>query len=493
MVFALNSDSLTSLDPRVSVPQYDRANVSVGIVHLGVGGFHRAHQAVVVDDLLAAGHRNWGICGVGLMPNDAVMRDVMQAQDSLYSLVTRAASGEESVRVIGSIVEYIFGPDDPDQVLRRLTDPETKIVSLTITEGGYLQNHASGDFDPDSPMVISDLSTPSRPTGAFGYIVEAVRLRRERGIAPFTVMSCDNIRSNGDVARAATVGLATLRSTELGDWIEKNVVFPNSMVDRITPVTAASELQHLRDEYGIDDSWPVASENFFQWVLEDNFGLGRPPFADAGVELVDDVLPFELMKLRLLNGSHQVIAYLGLLMGYRLVHDAAQDPVMRELLRAFWAKEAIPSLQKLQNIDYSGYSETLLERYSNPHIRDTLERLATDASNRIPIFVLPIAQHCVEGGRAALACALTVAGWAKFVEGVDDNGDPLTQNDAHSAELSRRVQHPSGPDSFLADSSVFGALGSQADFVAQFEEMSKLVHSLPVRDAIKHACASMNG
>ena len=487
---ALTPGILGSIDQRVAVPRYDRDAVSVGIVHFGVGGFHRAHQAVVIDDLLAMGHSDWGICGVGLMPSDARMRDMMREQGNLYTLTTRSANGEEVVRVVGSIVEYLFAPEEPDEVLRRLTDPATRIVSLTITEGGYLQDYATGGFDATAPAVLADLASPEQPTGAFGYIVEALRVREARGIPPFTVMSCDNIRSNGDIARRATVELARLRSPELAEWIARNVCFPNSMVDRITPATPDSERVTLQQEYGFADRWPVASEDFFQWVLEDSFSGGRPPFERAGVTVVNDVVPFELMKLRLLNASHQVLAFLGSLMGYRFVHDATGDPSLVALLRSFWRDEAIPTLAPIDGVDFTMYSESLLQRYSNPHVRDTLERLATDASNRIPGFVLPIVHDDITRGRPFGVGALTVAAWAQYVLGLDDLGQPLVQHDALADELRSRAAGDSREaDGFLGIEAVFGKLSEHEPFVSAFERSQQLLSEGTARDAIAEVLA----
>lgn len=487
MALRLTSDALADLDDRIVLPRYDRDEVTVGIVHLGVGGFHRAHQAVVVDDILAAGDTSWGICGVGLLPGDSAMRDALRGQDTLYSLMTRSADGGQEVRVVGSIVEYLFAPEEPDAVLGRLTDPATRIVSLTITEGGYLQDHATGEFDPRAAEVVADLENPERPSGAFGYLVEALRIRRERGVAPFTVMSCDNIRGNGDVARAATVGYAMMRSLELAVWIEEHVAFPNSMVDRITPATSPEARALLREEYGLDDAWPVASEDFFQWVLEDRFTDGRPRYEIGGVQVVDDVLPFELMKLRLLNASHQVLAYVGSVAGYRLVHEAVADERIVALLRRFWETEAIPTLHPIPGVDFHAYSETLLARYSNPHVRDTLERLATDASNRIPVFVLPIVRDRLAAGHATPVGALTVAAWERYALGVDDHGGELTQHDARADELRRRAGvGGSGADGFLGIESVFGELRDDPAFVEHVDRARRALTAGTVLDAIDH-------
>src|SRR3954451_16505331 len=305
----LNEKTLASLDASVTSPPYDRGRVRTGIVHIGVGGFHRSHEAVYIDRLLERGEaEEWGICGVGVLPSDRRMAEVMAAQDHLYTLVVKHADGTLEARVVGSIVEYLFAPDDPEAVIEKMADPQTRIVSLTVTEGGYHVSPVTGAFDPTDPDIAHDLQQGATPRTTFGLITEALRRRRERGSAPFTIASCDNIQHNGDVARSTFTAFAALQDPDLGVWMQREVSFPNSMVDRITPATTDEDRAEVAKRYGVDDGWPVVCEPFTQWVLEDRFGLGRPPVEDAGVQVVDDVEPYELMKLRLLNASHQALA-----------------------------------------------------------------------------------------------------------------------------------------------------------------------------------------
>ncbi len=301
---ALNSATVEAIGAVVPVPAYDRAAVTVGIVHLGVGAFHRAHQAMYLDRLMNAGEAlDWGICGVGVLPQDRRMQEVLQAQDCLYTVVVKHPDGSLEPRVIGSIVEYLLAPDDPEAVVEKMAAPTTRIVSLTVTEGGYNLHPVTGEFDVRNEAVLADAVPGAVPSTSFGLVVEALARRRDRGIAPFTVMSCDNIQGNGDVARRMFSAFGRLRSVELGEWVEEHVHFPNSMVDRITPVTTDADRELLASQFGVSDAWPVVCEPFTQWVLEDDFGLGRPPYQDAGVQMVSDVEPYELMKLRLLNAS----------------------------------------------------------------------------------------------------------------------------------------------------------------------------------------------
>ena len=322
---ALNAKTVEEIGSRVPGPSYDRDKLSCGIVHLGVGGFHRAHEAMCVDALLnEGGATDWGISGVGLLPPDRAMLEVMRAQDCLYTLVVKNLDGSTDARVIGSLIDYLFAPEDSDAVLDRMTDPAVRIVSLTITEGGYHVNQATGSFDDSDEEIQADLAGVGPPTTAFGFITEALSRRRTAGTEPFTVMSCDNIQGNGTVARQMITAFATLRDAELGAWIGERVEFPHSMVDRITPVTTDADRALLAREYDIDDGWPVVCEPFAQWALEDNFPLGRPEFERVGVQVVKDVGPYELMKLRLLNASHQAMCYLGYLSGYRYAHEVCR-------------------------------------------------------------------------------------------------------------------------------------------------------------------------
>ena len=322
------------------------------------------------------------------------MLEVMRAQDCLYTLVVKNLDGSTDARVIGSLVDYLFAPEDPEAVLDRMTDPATRIVSLTITEGGYHVNQADGSFDDSDPADPGrHRGATGRPTTAFGFITEALSRRRAAGTEPFTVMSCDNIQGNGTVARDMITAFATLRDEELGGWIGEHVAFPNSMVDRITPVTTDADRELVSQEYGIDDGWPVVCEPFAQWALEDNFPLGRPEFERVGVQVVDDVEPYELMKLRLLNASHQAMGYLGYLSGYRYAHEVASDPLFTDFLLGYMDHEATPTLAPVPGVDLDDYKHQLIERFANPEIKDTLARLCAESSDRIPKWLVPVIKH----------------------------------------------------------------------------------------------------
>ena len=458
-------------------PAYDRTRVTTGVVHFGVGGFHRAHQAMYHDRLMNAGTAlDWGICGVGVMPADRRMQETLDAQDGLYTLVVKHFDGTYEPRVIGAITDYLFAPDDPEAVLEKLAAEATRIVSLTVTEGGYSIDHVTGEFDPAGD-VARDLEPGAAPRTTFGFVTEALRRRRERGLTPFTVMSCDNLQGNGHLSRRAFTAFARLRDPELGGWVEREVRFPNSMVDRITPVTTDDDRAELSERFGIDDRWPVVCEPFTQWVLEEAFSLGRPPYEEAGVQVVEDVEPYELMKLRLLNASHQALCYFGYLAGYRLVHEAAQDPLFRAFLRGYMDDEATPTLAPVPGVDLDEYKQTLIERFSNPEVRDTIARLCAESSDRIPKWLLPVVRAQLDAGGPIERAAAVVASWARYAEGVDEQGEPIEVVDRLRDSLvpiARRQRED--PDAFIANRELFGDLVDDARFVAAYRSALSSLH-----------------
>lgn len=433
-------------------PGYDRAGVGIGIVHFGVGGFHRAHQAVYIDRLLRRGlAQDWGICGVGVLPADRRMRDVLRAQDGLYTLIVEHPDGNREVRVIGSILDYRFAPDDPGAVIEMLAAPTTRIISMTITEGAYR------------------ITVPENPGSVFSLITTALARRRELGIAAPTIVSCDNVERNGDTARRAVVAQAQHGRPDLAEWIIEHVRFPNSMVDRITPATTPEAITALERDFGVQDRWPVTTEPFTSWVLEDDFCCGRPPLGDAGVLLVDDVAPYEAMKLRLLNAGHQCLCYFAYLCGYRLVHQAARDPLLVDFLLAYFDSEAIPTLQPVPGTDLTGYSRTLIDRFANPGTRDTVARLCADSSDRIGKWLLPVIRDNLASGAPIRMAAATVASWARYAEGVDEQGQPIEVVDRLAGSLVpiARSQH-THPTAFIENTTVFADLARHPRFVEAY-------------------------
>jgi mannitol 2-dehydrogenase len=467
-------------------PSYDRARVTTGVVHFGVGGFHRAHQAMYHDRLMNEGKAlEWGICGVGVMPGDRAMKEALDAQDGLYTLVVKHADGVYEPRVIGSIVEYLFAPDSAEAVIEKLASPETRIVSLTVTEGGYSIDQITGDFVPAGD-VERDLEPGAVPRSAFGLIVEALRRRRSRGVEPFTVMSCDNLQGNGHLSRRAFTAFASLRDPELGAWVAREVRFPNSMVDRITPVTTDEDRAEVRERFGIEDRWPVVCEPFTQWVLEDSFSLGRPPYEDAGVQVVEDVEPYELMKLRLLNASHQALCYFAYLDGYRLVHEAAQDPLFRAFLRGYMDHEGTPTLAPVPGVDVEEYKSTLIERFSNPEVRDTIARLCAESSDRIPKWLLPVVRTRLASGDPVGYSAAVVASWARYAEGVDEHGEPIEVVDRLADSLTAIARRQrEDPDAFISNRELFGDLVDEPRFAEAYRRALSSLHERGARATLE--------
>jgi mannitol 2-dehydrogenase len=423
-----------------------------------------------VDRLLEGGlAQDWGICGVGVLPADRRIAEVMAAQDCLYTLVVKHADGTLEPRVVGSIVQYLLAPDDPDAVVEKMAAETTRIVSLTVTEGGYNIAAITGEFDAAHPDVVDDLRPGASLRTSFGLVTEALVRRRNRGLAPFTVVSCDNIQHNGDVARRSFAAFAALRDPELGAWVEREVPFPNSMVDRITPATTDDDRAEVARRFGIEDAWPVVCEPFTQWVLEDRFSLGRPPLEDAGVQVVDDVDPYERMKLRLLNASHQALAYLGHLAGYRLVHDAAQDPLFQAFLLGYMEEEATPTLLPVPGIDLDAYRRELIARFSNPAVRDTLARLAFDGSERLPKWLLPVVRDNLANGGEVRRSAAVVAGWARYSEGEDEQGESIEIADRRRDSLMAAARRQrEDPLTFIADRDLFGDLIDDERFTSPY-------------------------
>jgi len=482
---SLTATDLPTIGSRVAVPHYDRRQVTTAIVHIGVGGFHRAHQAMYLDRLMNEGRAlDWGICGVGVLPSDRRMSEVMAAQDCLYTLVVKHPDGTHEPRVIGSIVDYLFAPDDPEAVIERMADPSTRIVSLTVTEGGYNIHAVTGRFDESNPAVRHDLEPGVAPATVFGLVVEALRRRTARGLPPFVVLSCDNIPGNGDVARHSFATFAGLLDPELGAWVQDEVRFPNGMVDRITPATTAADREDVASRFGIDDGWPVVCEPFTQWVVED--WPDRPPLEDVGVQLVGDVGPYELMKLRLLNGSHQALTYFGHLAGYRFVHEVCQDPLFAKFLLAYMDQEATPTLEPVPGVDLDEYKPNLIARFSNAQVADTVARLCAESSDRIPKWLLPVIRINLERGGPIALTAAVVASWARYAEGIDEQGEPIIVVDRlHDEVMAAAALQRTDPPAFLRNRELFGDLVDDDRFTSTYLETLNSLHTVGARATLE--------
>lgn len=464
----LSLANLETLSAKAGVPRYRREDLSAGIVHFGVGNFHRAHMAVYLHELMNEGKAlDFAIIGAGVMASDAKMKTTLQAQDYLTTVVEQDVNRSEAT-ITGPMIDIITAPDF-DRIIETLADPKIRIVSMTITEGGYFIDPATGRFDPKHPAIAADAADPDHPRTVFGLIIAGLKARRATGVPAFTVMCCDNIPGNGEVTEATVTGLAKLSDPDFAHWIHDNVAFPNSMVDRITPATGQREIDIAHEAYGVEDGWPVFCEEFKQWVMEDNFPLGRPAFEDVGATFVPDVAPYELMKLRILNGGHAAIAYPAALMDIHFVHEAMEN----ELIRAFLAKleheEIIPVVPPVPNTSLGDYFDLIERRFANPKIGDTIPRLAQDGSNRQPKFILPSTSDRLAKGLDVVGLALVSALWCKYFEGVSDSGKVIAFNDASAERLrAAAIASREDPKAFLALGDIFGDVGVNPQFVARF-------------------------
>jgi mannitol 2-dehydrogenase len=484
MPLKLSREALAELGKTSSVPRYDPAGLTAGIVHFGVGNFHRAHQAVYLDELFNQGlDHDWAIVGAGVRDPDRLMREALGAQDWLTTVVEQEATSSDA-RVTAPMVDFLV-PDDAAATVARLADSAIRIVSLTVTEGGYYIDPATQQFDPAHPDIVADAADPGAPRTVFGLILAGLRLRREAGTPAFTVMSCDNIPGNGHVTQNAVVGLARLIDGELADWVEENVAFPNGMVDRITPATTDRERQLLASEFGIADRWPVFCERFRQWVLEDRFPAGRPALEKVGVQFVPDVAPYEHMKIRILNGGHATIAYPAALMDIHFVHEAMQDELVRGFLAKVEREEIIPVVPPVPDTDLDAYYRLIEGRFANPKIGDTITRLCLDGSNRQPKFILPSVVDRLQAGASVTGLALVSALWARYCFAETESGKPIPPNDPSWERLTAQAQRArEHPQAWLEMRDIFGDLATRPAYVQAFTAALSSLWQLGTRETL---------
>jgi mannitol 2-dehydrogenase len=477
----LSAAALGALPAGVAVPNYARADLTSGIVHIGVGNFHRAHQAVYLDELFNKGlSRNFAIVGAGVRAGDAAMREALRGQDWLTTVVEQEAH-RSGARVTGAMIDFI-PPGDSAAMLAEMVKPGIRIVSLTITEGGYFISPATQRFDPAHPDIVADVAHFDAPRTAFGLIAAALQRRRAAGVKPFTVMSCDNIPGNGHVTESAVAGLAELVDRDLADWIRANVAFPNSMVDRITPATSERERKALAEEFGVEDSWPVFCEEFKQWVIEDHFSDGRPALEEVGVTFTQDVAPYELMKIRILNGGHAAIAYPAGLLDIHFVHEAMEDAQIAEFLEELTRSEIMPTVPPPPATDLEDYRQLIARRFSNPKIGDTIARLCFDGSNRQPKFILPTVRDRLDKGEAAAGLALVSALWCRYAYGESESGRTIAPNDENWDRLQAHARRAKdNPGAFLEMTDIFGALASDPVYVGAFSKALSTLWARGVR------------
>jgi mannitol 2-dehydrogenase len=480
----LSNATLDKLPETVRLPRYDRADLSAGIVHIGLGNFHRAHQAWYLHRLFDAGLcHDWAILGAGVRPADAAQRERLKQQDYLTTLIELDPSGR-SAEICGSMIGFVPVAADNAALIARMSEPDIRIVSLTVTEGGYYIDPAGGGFDAGHPDMVHDARSPDRPKTACGAMIAALRLRRDRGLPAFAGLSCDNLQHNGAILKRTVVELARLSDPALADWITDNSSFPNSMVDCIVPATGPKELDLVRS-FGINDASPVTHENFRQWVIEDDFCAGRPDWDKVGATFVADVADYEKMKLRILNGGHQIIAIPGELLGIETIAGAIGNPSIRDFLTKTITEEVAPSVEPVTDMEPLQYLELIKGRFSNSEIHDTTRRVAFDGSSRQTGFLLPSIRDGLNAGLPVNGLALASAMWCRYCEGSRENGTGIEPNDPHWSELnSAAIAARDNPRAWLEQYQYYGDLASDDRFAAAFIGWHEAVSSLGVTGAI---------
>ncbi len=469
--------ALDELPPEVARPRYDRAALTPGIVHIGLGNFHRAHQAWYLHRLMQEGKAlDWAIIGAGVRSTDAAQRERLKAQDCLTTLIELDPSGK-SAEVIGSMIDFLPVEEDNAALIAQMADPAIRIVSMTVTEGGYFIDPATGDFDASHPDIQHDATNPDTPRTAFGAMIATLRCRREAGVQPFTAQSCDNLQGNGAVLRETVVSLARLSDPDLADWIDANTAFPNSMVDCIVPATGPNELA-LAKSMGIADVAPVTHENFRHWVIEDDFCAGRPELDEAGAILTDDVHNYEAMKIRILNAGHQVLANVGELLSVDTIAQCMAHPLISEFFHKVEHEEIVPYVAPVPDMSPADYTELIASRFSNPEIRDTTRRVAFDGSSRHPEFILPILKDALVANGSVKGLALVEALWARMCAGVRDDGSQIQDNDPiwpHLSVVAKASEF--NPKKWLEQRQIYGNLADDPVFASTFCHWLELIWS----------------
>ncbi len=484
----LNSAGLNRLPAELNVPAYDRSRIKTGIIHIGPGAFHRSHQAYFTHQVLQQNRsKDWGICVIGLLESDKKIIDTLKEQDGLYTLVTAEQDGSIKAMIIGSVVEYLRAPDDCNAIIGKIADPDIRMITLTITEGGYNFDSNNGEFRINDPSIQYDISHPDEPRTVFGYITRGLKLRKDKGIQGLTIQSCDNIQKNGELLKKMLLSYIREAEPALEDWISSYVTFPNSMVDRITPRTTQTYIDRIRSVYGIEDKWPVVCEPFIQWITEDRYSNGRPEWESAGVKFVNDVAPYEKMKIRLLNAGHSLLGFTGALYGYTYIHETVNNKLFADLLRKFMDTEVTPVLDEVPGIDLDKYKDNLIERFGNQNIRDQVARICLQSSAKIPKFLIPTIRDQLSAGGPVMISALITAAWCRYAEGIDEPGKRYEVEDdmkdilIEKAFLSRRDNL-----AFLRIESIFGDLINSEPFTEAYTFSLNSIYSIGIAETIKN-------
>ncbi|MEO0899271.1 MAG: mannitol dehydrogenase family protein [Bacteroidota bacterium] len=486
----LNKKNLSTLEGFIKVPSYDLESIETGIVHIGVGGFHRSHQAYYIHQLLEQGQGgDWGICGVGLREEDREINRVLHQQDFLYSLVTQHPNQTTHSEIIGSMTDFILAVDEPQKVIDVMAQANTKIVSMTITEGGYNFDPHTLTFNFDNPLVQFEIQHPDQPQTVFGFLTAALKIRKEKGDLPFTILSCDNIQHNGDMTRNMLMSFVERQAPSLVSWIEEHVCFPNTMVDRITPVTSSETREYLHIHHHVHDEWPVICEPYIQWVIEDTFSNGRPKLENLGVQFVQDVSPYEKMKIRLLNAGHSVLGIPGALYGHPTIDACMRDSVFSEFMRKFMDEEATKVVGKIEGIDLEEYKNSLENRFVNPNIKDGLSRICSQSSAKLPKFLFPTIKENLLSGASIKYGTFVLAAWCFYHwKRVDNNNHPIEIIDDLQDQLHQYAKASQHDElSFLKLSTLFGELSEEERFIQVYKRsMDMLNAESNIREVMNH-------
>lgn len=489
----LNKESVTKL-PDTAITGQPRNRGAGSIVHFGVGGFHRSHQAYAIQQLIwqdPALYSTWNICGVCIIPGDKAFVDRMKKQDLLYSLRICATGEKEEVMVLDAITEILFGVEEPQEVIDRIAAANTKLISFTITEGGYNIDEASGSFDLNHPDILQDLQADNHPKTVFGFLARGLQQRNIANSGPLTLLSCDNIQGNGDVLKSSLYSFVRAFDPGLISYLDQQVAFPNSMVDRITPVTQPADRKALEEQYGYQDDCLVVCEPFFQWVIENRVAPGFPPLEKVGVDMVEDVRAYESMKLRILNGGHSLSGLIGKAMGYDYIHDAILDKNISILFDGYNTKEVHPSLQPLAGVDYSVYANQVKHRFSNAMINDSTDRIIAGSTAKIPKFVLPVIAHQIARGLKPVAGALIVAAWWHYLDTQVTSGGVIDDVAADEWQTLFKAHAGNTITAFLNRADVFGDLVTSKVFCQQVSYFAVLIRKENMLYACEQAIKSL--